>query len=48
MTSGNHESVNQAGEIVEIRIAKIVQQEHAVRRNGAKENARYKEIATNC
>ena len=32
---GNHESVNQAGEIVEIRIAKIVQQEHSMRRNGS-------------
>src|SRR5215469_2254507 len=34
---GNHESVNQAGDIVEIRVVELVEQEHLVGRNGAKE-----------
>jgi ribosomal protein S24E len=34
---GNHESVNQAGDIIEIRVVELVEQEHFVRRNGAKE-----------
>jgi hypothetical protein len=34
---GNHEGVDQRSDIVEIRVTQVVQQEHLVRRNGAKE-----------
>ena len=34
---GNHEGIDQRSDIVEIRVMQVVQQEHLVRRKGAKE-----------